>query len=619
MKFHFNEVILWLKNGATRALRFEPKKINIITGDSNTGKTAILDIIDYCLFASQHKISDSIINENTSWYGIVFSINQKRYTIIRKAPIGNTVSPDYYFSSIGEVPATPESNIPESALKTALESEFEINQETKIPYGGKALKANSKISLRYFLLFNTISQDIITHSEEFFDKQSNEKYREALPRAFDLAVGIDTAANILKREKREEIERELKKLEREDEKLNRKQDAFYAQLNETVRAAKEFSLIPENVEFDNDVLNLKSAIAKAETDTGLTTPHEHDRLSTEINLLKLKIRNLERFSSEYKKYKSNLKETGDSLQPIAFLISQHDQSIKTSIYSELIAALGDDLTRIKKATEAKTPLDTNIFDTIKSYKNQINSLQEKCASLPRDIKTFESEKKKYIFLGETKAKIALYEKSETSLKGNHNTTVQKLREDLNALSIEPVETRRALFVNVLDETIQEYIAQTQSALENYSSYRSSFNYKEKKLQLRKPKTNFVENVGSSSNHMFLHLFLFLGLHERIINAQTPYVPPFLIIDQFSRPYWGEGEIKKDTLNQSDISKVRTALELLNSFMDHTIDTGNDFQMIVFEHINSELWKNLPHVHLVEEFRNGNALIPWPTLKDRVLN
>ena len=70
MKFYFDNLVLFLKNGKKRTLTFLPGKINVITGDSNTGKTAILAIIDYCLFSSTHDISESIINENVEWYGI---------------------------------------------------------------------------------------------------------------------------------------------------------------------------------------------------------------------------------------------------------------------------------------------------------------------------------------------------------------------------------------------------------------------------------------------------------------------------------------------------------------------------------------------------------------------
>jgi hypothetical protein len=603
-------LILWLKNEKKRIIHFEPNKINIITGDSNTGKTAILDIIDYCFLASKHSISESMINENVEWYGIKFFINDKSYTIARKAPSGNTVSDDYYFSSIGEIPDIfPEYNITGVALKKSLEVDFGIDQDIKFTYGGKFLKADSKISLRYFLLFNTISQNIITHSKDFFDKQEDDRYREALPRTFDLAVGIDTAENILKREKREEIERELRKIEREQAKLSRKQDVFYSQLTDTVKIAKEFALISNDEDVDDAVLQLKEMVTNVEENLGRGIPEKYDTLSKEINLLTLKIRNLERFANECKNYKANLKKTEDSLKPIDFLTEHHGELIKTSIYYELVSKLKEDYMGIKKSIADKTPLDRNISDLIKDYEKKLKNLQNQRDTLPKDIKTFESNKNKYIFIGETKAKIALYERDGVEDGGAEKTKISRLEAELNNIIVEPTEDRKNLFVKVLDETVQDYINKTKDALENYSEYLSSFDYKEKKLQIRKPKTELIENVGSSSNHMFLHLFLFLGLHELIIKKNVPHVPPFLIIDQFSRPYWGEGKRKKDNLDTTDTTKVESALNLLNSFVQSIKDAGNNFQMIIFEHINHELWENLENVHLVEEFRDGNALIP----------
>jgi hypothetical protein len=106
--------------------------------------------------------------------------------------------------------------------------------------------------------------------------------------------------------------------------------------------------------------------------------------------------------------------------------------------------------------------------------------------------------------------------------------------------------------------------------------------------------------------MFLHLFLFLGLHEMILRNDGLHVAPFLIIDQFSRPYWGDDD---NDVNQSDVAKVKLALKLLNNFIDTAKGMEKDFQMIVFEHINPQYWDGLDNIHLVETFRDGNALIP----------
>jgi hypothetical protein len=51
MNFQIEKIILWPKKTGLppRVLRFELSKVNVISGDSRTGKSAIIPIIDYCL------------------------------------------------------------------------------------------------------------------------------------------------------------------------------------------------------------------------------------------------------------------------------------------------------------------------------------------------------------------------------------------------------------------------------------------------------------------------------------------------------------------------------------------------------------------------------------------
>nr|WP_282450390.1 DUF3732 domain-containing protein [Marinobacter xestospongiae] len=604
-------MVLFLKNGKKRTLAFMPGKINVITGDSNTGKTAILAIIDYCLFSSTHDISESIINENVEWYGIKISINDKCYFIARKSPSESNVSHDYYFSSVGDIPeGAPTANITESALKRTLEAEFGIDSDTRVAYGGRILSSGSKVSLRYFLLLNTISQDIITHSQEFFDKQKNDKYREALPRIFDLAVGIDTVENILKREKREEIEREIRKLEKESERISRKYDAFYSQLKSTIQTAREYGLLPEEGDVGEAVEQLNTMVGSAESVARNGTIDRYNEINANIGKLTRKIRNLNSFASEYKRYKANLKETSDSLKSLDFISEHYNDVLKTSIFKEVIAGLEADHKKIKKAVANKTPLDSNISTTIKEYEAQLRDMVDERDTMPREIKAFENDKEKYIFVGEVKAKLDLYQPQTGANNNESEERIKYLNNRLDELVVYNVGERKDLFVKTLDEIIQEYIEFTGSALANYKDYKASFNYKDKVLQLRKPRSNHVENVGSSSNHMFLHLFLFLGLHEQIIREKIPYVAPFLIIDQFSRPYFEDrnGNIKEN-MDSSDIAKVTAAVSLLDDFVTNMKELGGNFQIIVFEHISPETWNGFSNFHLVESFKDGNALIP----------
>lgn len=80
MKFHINKITLWFKNNAKpRTIDFLPNKVNVITGGSGTGKSSILSIFDYCMLSTKANIAEEVINENVSWYGLDFRINDKDF------------------------------------------------------------------------------------------------------------------------------------------------------------------------------------------------------------------------------------------------------------------------------------------------------------------------------------------------------------------------------------------------------------------------------------------------------------------------------------------------------------------------------------------------------------
>tara|TARA_R110002096_G_scaffold159815_1_gene325770 strand:+ start:4181 stop:6031 length:1851 start_codon:yes stop_codon:yes gene_type:complete len=614
MKFHIKKVILWLNNKKIREIKFEPNKVNVITGDSSTGKTEILDIIDYCFFSSDSKISESIVNENIAWYGILLHINGREYTIARKSLIKGAVSKEYYFSSEGEIPDSLVSNNSEVSIKSLMESEFRINSDVSIPYGSNLIKPGSKISIRYFLMFNTISVNIIENDTGvFFDKQNNSRYRDALPRIFDLAVGIETTENVLKKEKKAELELKLSKLQRKSKSISSKSDSFRVEQESMIKEAKEYSLISPELDFDSSLSQLELTVSGIQTeiaDNGSNSELEHD-----VYLKERKIKNLKRFVSEFQSYKNSLSITNDSLKPITFLKERDADLIKTSIFSDVIGLLAGELNEIRNACKTKTPIDKQVNDEIKKLEKELSVLKNSLSIMPDQHKNFNNDKERYFFLGSVKSKMELYSLQEDSLSTNTDKEIERLRERIGAIDVVDTIGKRDLTIKVIEEIISEYMKITGEALVNYSSYQPVFDYKEKSLLLRKPKTTFIENVGSSSNHMFLHLFFTLAMQEIAFRNESPFVAPYIVIDQPSRPYWGSGDEKKETLNKSDTFKIRKVFELMDSFIKSRNENSGDFQMIVFEHIPRDIFENLANIHLVEEFKDGNALIPNSMLDD----
>jgi energy-coupling factor transporter ATP-binding protein EcfA2 len=619
MKFYINEIILWLINGNTRKVRFENNKVNIITGSSGTGKSEILSIIDYCLFGSKPDITDEIINENVNWYGINFTVNKKSYTIARGKIINRKVSNQYYFSQVGEIPDHPTHKIDEGELKEILEKEFGITERTIFPVGGRNIKIGSKISPRYFLVFNTISGNIITDSDVFFDKQNIDRYRDALGTVFDLAAGIETEENLKTREQINTFRQELKQLRRKQTTIEQEISTFNDGFNEIIKQAKYYNLIEYNKmdikENIKELINISQDYKQEKIDLNFD---KVNKLKQEKNSLIRKVRNIKRFIQEYDQYKQLEKNTLDSLLPIN-VIKESQKIFEFPELRLLVSSLTDEFNSIKSNIKMKYPFDFNVKKRLLEYEEKIEEINRKIAEVPINLKSTTDEVSKLIFIGELKAKLELYgsklidDDDKTELEQLIDKK-EKLLEELTSNLVDYEENKKSI-LNLLDELIDTYLVESGDALGNYKGFKSAFNYKEKRLELRKPKAAFASKVGSSSNHMFLHICLFLGLHELYIRQNSTYIPQFIILDQPSRPYYGEEEIKKDTpwenLKDTDKGKITIAMQLLNDFISYANnELGSDFQIIILEHIPDSIWQQakLKNFHLVEEFRNGNALI-----------
>ncbi|MDW5289931.1 DUF3732 domain-containing protein [Formosa sp. PL04] len=374
-----------------------------------------------------------------------------------------------------------------------------------------------------------------------------------------------------------------------------------------IKKAKEFALInPDTIE--KDALRELNNVVKGviiEAGSGL----EREKLEKERNIIKRKIKNLKDFTNEYSSFKKNLTEIEDSLKPIDF-IKKETGVIESDSFNTLISQLSKELTEIKEARKTKTPIDKQVLDEISLLNYQLTTIESKLESLPIENKIFENDRNKYMFIGEVKAKINLYTKSDSSPTASIEKDIKKIEEELESITIDDTEIKRELTIKLIEEVIREYMITVGNAMENYKGFLPEFDYKEKSLKLRKPKSTFYENVGSSSNHMFLHLFFSLAMQEIIFKNKSPYVAPLIIIDQPSRPYYGDDGFRKADEDQSDDFKITQAFKLLDKFIAERNENKGEFQMIVFEHISKNLFKDMENVHLVDsEFRNGNALIP----------
>ena len=87
MQFQIKHLILWPRSAnSPRVIDFHLGQVNVISGASQTGKSAVIPIIDYCLCASKCAIPVGVIREACSWFGIVVSTVEGEKLFARREP-----------------------------------------------------------------------------------------------------------------------------------------------------------------------------------------------------------------------------------------------------------------------------------------------------------------------------------------------------------------------------------------------------------------------------------------------------------------------------------------------------------------------------------------------------
>lgn len=615
MKLHIDKLILNLINGTNRELPFYNNKINIITGNSDTGKSLILEIIDYILFGNSKKIINTEVSKNCNWYALNLTINDKNITIARGKILDEKGSKDYYYSSIGEVPKQFKTTIDEDNLKKIIENEFSIDENARFSYGGKTIKKDSKISLRFFLLFNTLSGDVIDHSTVFFDKQEDERYKEALERIFDLAIGIDTIENSLIYKKIKENEEKIQRLNMEKNKAFYNNEQKNKLFEEIKSIAFKNNIIPNSTS-DNKIISLirekiKNDSSVDETDNQI---NRYEKIQYEIRKCQLEINKINDYKKKIDKYKEQLKDEELSIEPIRFLMPFID-NIDNDEYRQFIKQMEENLQAIKASRLKRKSFEINFDQELNNLISEKNKLYLELSKIPNPYNN--ENKSIYYYYGVLQGKIELYNEIEITNHNKIDLKIKELETDNQELLNQHIDVadKKQDTINKLNSIISRYILKCPKSIEPKYQYTSLFNYKDKQLNfIEGDKFHTVISNTSSSVCMYRHLLLFIGLHTVVKLNAANHVAPFFILDQPSRPYFNsqQSNISEESIYSlsSDFDKTVEIFELLNCFINNLKEIKEDFQIIVFEHIPSTMVSKMENVIVIEEFDGiKNALIP----------
>lgn len=616
MNFYISKIRLWFRRGEQpRDLEFEADKVNVVTGDSSTGKSSVLKIIDYCLLSERSTIVRDVINENVGWYGVVFCVDNQPYTIIRQAPTVESAEMKVIFSEGENLPDEPQAGMDDTRAKALLK----MNELFNIPRKMK-LEGKKEYQFRHNLVFNYLTEDIIATENTYQDLRffRLDEYARMLNDLFKMAIGVNEM-------KLRELESELQKAQNEENRKKNAQEREQKNYEKYLRTKEEISNEIEELGLGTAVAYRDNPVAWTDHVKAIVencnlqfkneqANHQRNQIELELGSIREKLSYFESLETEYKTYQRRLERQNESLVPLDYVKKHLSELMTYQETGRLLRELTEAWTAIKESYVPEVKLPSNFEAAKKDLQKRDRELRSEWKRLnPLNV-----EQRDLVWLRKA---ILLAERMEKELTNVPRQTVTEemviaCGDVINSVNerITRLKAKNENALGNLNNTIEKYFRWQSGISESYRDYKPLYSMEEKMLMLERGEGDYPEsNVGSKSNYMFLHLCYFFGLHDLLMENKNKQIPQFLFIDQPSIPYYADknerrSEDDNEVIANDDQEKLREAFRLTNKFMKEMLKKGH-FQIIMIEHASPEYWQDLENFVTRYEFRRGDGLIP----------
>ncbi|MGY8908861.1 MAG: AAA family ATPase, partial [Flavobacteriales bacterium] len=242
MKSYIKYIAAIDKSNKIHSVEFK-RGVNVITGKSSTGKSAMLEIFDYCFGSSEFNIPDGVITDYSQLYFIVLCIKNSYLILARgnneKALIMSEENDPSFVNNIDNFSIEYFKNkdkIPLKDFKKEVGRYFKIDiDDTDIDLEDKKYRKNNAKkeapSFRHFTSFMLQHQNLVANKHALFYRFDEKEKREQTIEQFKIFMSFVDASYYPKMQRLAEYKRKLKAYAFETEKEKRIKDSFVNQIN----------------------------------------------------------------------------------------------------------------------------------------------------------------------------------------------------------------------------------------------------------------------------------------------------------------------------------------------------------------------------------------------------
>lgn len=657
MQFYIEQLLLWPANSknSVHSLPFELGRVNIIHGRSGTGKSSIISIIDYCLGASRCAIPVGVIRDSVSWFGLQVNIKGNSFVIARKTPGNRQTSNEFYFMPLdGLIPQQPETTHNDVKFKDQFNNLVRLTN-LAIGEGERPRQYDGRPSYRDIVAFNFLPQHIVANPNTLFFKADSYDHREKLKKVLPFAFGIIDGTYLVKERERNQLQRQLDELMKQQELRRRAMSSWTAEVDRIWLRAVELGMVEaiDDSSAEQKLASLRllnATYLEGNLDLALKAPDytytnnkykelqdAEEEAQREVDVLRKQIRGFERLSQRALQFSDAVTTERDRIINLDWLKKNLRQEVRcvvcgseTNQHHKAVDHLEAEMRRIGALSEAlfENPIVDKEIDSTKTAlveaQRKLHSVRADRLSLEKvDRAAKDSLSRVFVMMGRLQALLMNF----ASLRDTDELSLQiaelakQIEEIAKYLSKVDSERREAL----VDDTLTGLISKYANALGLEQRGKVKLDRQELTLSFSKVedgKKEYLWEVGSGENWMGYHIATFLAIHEYVSHPSREYLPifNFLVIDQPSQVYFpsaatGADQLDADRAGLTELRRSRDAdfvatKRIFEILSEGLRATGHKCQIIVLEHADDTIWGTVPDTVEVANWKARDAgLIP----------
>lgn len=661
MYLQIREILLWPRNPnfEPRRLQFQLGKVNVISGASRTGKSAVIPIIDYCLGAGTCSIPVKTIRKYCEWFGVVVVTAQGDKLLARREPGAQRSTDDMYLlegERITDIPRRIAKNINADAVKRLLD---ELAGLSKLDFSGgdESTGFDGRPSFRDLAAFTFQPQNVVANPDVLFFKANTYEHREKLRKIFPYVLGAVTPALMAKQFELGRTRQQLRRKERELRDAQEVSARWLADLKAKFSEAQELGLAakPEQELSRGQMIErLEEVVARTDLTLSVSSSTISDALrelsdleveerevSRELTTLRHRLGEMNRMRVGVDQYQGALAMQRGRLQLSSWLVSHTDDvadcpmcGSHTDSAKRKLAVLSDRLQEVEAEAGVDKELPAAFDRELQRVTAEVGQSTERLRSVQIRKRALsgrsdEARQRQFAaqraerFVGNLESALDLHRRlgSDSELVEE----VVRLRELVQRLEAElreqDVEARKRRALHAISNNAGRLLPHLDVESPNDPI---SLEINDLTIKVRGPeRDDYLSEIGSGSNWLSYHLAVLLALHQFFLSQRRGPVPAFLVLDQPSQVYFPKRivarsedeeveEVEEPQLRDEDVDAVRQAFEVMGRV---ALDAKGGLQLIVLDHASRDVWGDIDGVVGLPEWRNGVKLVPMAWLDD----